>query len=231
MRIPPLTWLAGRSPAAITFAALVASSWIYRAALIGRLVTEDVTPFSFLPTPQALISLVQHLAVDGAAAAALAGRVAGAHLLGPRLAASTAVGLLLLWGLAAGAHFDGVFALHEGCGWQGRVEWFGGNFGWRDLQGYATPWAFALGGCPLACAALLRLAPRRWCGTGARAVALAAALMLAAALPARFPGLLGLKGWQPKAALRRLPQVYLGADALPPELEAVPAVKPGSRKQ
>ena len=148
MRIHPLTWLAGRSPAAITFAALVASSWIYRAARIGRLVTEDVTPFSFLPTPQALISLVQHLAVDGAVAAALAGMVAGAHLLGPRLAASTAVGLLLLWGLAAGAHFDVVFALHEGFGWQGRVEWFGGNFGWRARRGCALRPAAGAGPAP-----------------------------------------------------------------------------------
>lgn len=200
-----IAWLGGRSAAAVTFGAMVSASLLYRIALLSRLITEEITPFSFVPSPQAMVSLSQHLAVD----ALFAGACAAVVALAGRWVALL---ILVLAGLAAGAHFDLVFALHEGLSWEASTEGLGGNFGLLDIRSYATPAAILLGLAPLAVAATLRWHPPRWSGWRARALAAAVALMLVAGLPARFPDTLGLKGWQPKAPLRRLPLVYWLAD-------------------
>ncbi len=207
-----IAWLGGRSAAAVTFGALIGASVLYRSLLIHRLFTEEITPFSFVPSPKSAVSLVQHLAADAAFAAACAGlvRLAAGR---PRLAWGVVAGVLGLWGLAAASHYDLVFALHEGLGWLASTEGLRGNFSLVDIRSYATPSAVLLALFPALAAAALRYHPTRWSPLRGRVVAAATAIMVVAAVPARFPDTLGLKGWQPKTELRRLPLPYWLADS------------------
>jgi arylsulfatase A-like enzyme len=209
-----IAFLGGRSAPIVTFGGMLLASLVYRAALICRLVTDEVTPFSFVPSPQALISLIQHLAADAGVALVGGALVYGAGRVNRRLGFVVAAAALWFWGVTAGAHYDMVFALHEGFGWQALTEGVGGNFGWVDLKSYATPAAVGLFLLPLTVAGLLRLHPVRFAPLRGKLVAGATVAMLLAAAPARFPDTLGLAGWQPKSALRLLPVTYLVTDAL-----------------